>query len=76
MIRLRVRHSLKSCFIESLLDVPLPEGSTAAERINRRCAAGPLRLADLRGHEPLDGSWLARCSQLPDSPDCAPPSLP
>ena len=76
LIRLRVRHSFKTCFTEHLLDVPLPEGSTAAERINRRFAAGPLRSADLRGHEPLDGSWLARCSQRPNSPDCAPPSLP
>ncbi|MBL9006626.1 MAG: hypothetical protein JNJ46_20390 [Myxococcales bacterium] len=76
MIRLLVRHSLKTCFTDHLLDVALPDGATTAERINRRFAAGPLPLRDLRGHEPLDGSWLARCSGFPEAPDCVPPSLP
>lgn len=33
-------------------------------------------LADLRGHQPLDGSWPTRCGGFPEAPDCAPPSLP
>lgn len=76
LIRLLVRHSFKTCFTEHLIDVPLPDGATAAERINHGFVAGPIRLADLRGHEPLDGSWLARCSRFPEAPDCVPPRLP